>query len=63
MIKGGMQNADIGGKKDLLWEEYTEAFANGLDIVAYNYMESRSIIYRWKVCFRKHLIIVITIIV
>ena len=36
-----MQNADIGGKKDLLWEEYTEGFANGLDIVGYNYMENK----------------------
>lgn len=39
--EGGMQNADIGGKKDLLWEEYTEGFANGLDIVGYNYMENK----------------------
>ena len=38
---GGLQNADIGGKKDLLWEEYTEAFANGLDIVGYNYLEGK----------------------
>ena len=38
---GGMQNADISGKGDLLWEEYTEAFANGLDIVGYNYLESK----------------------
>ncbi len=35
------QNADIGGKNDLLWEEYTEAFANGLDVVGYNYMEGK----------------------
>ena len=32
-MTGGLQNADLGGKRDLLWEEYTEAFANGLDIV------------------------------
>ncbi|MBR1585992.1 MAG: DUF4982 domain-containing protein [Clostridia bacterium] len=38
---GGMQNVDISGKGDLLWEEYTEAFANGLDIVGYNYMEGK----------------------
>ena len=38
---GGMQNADISGKGDLLWEEYTEAFANGLDIVGYNYLEGK----------------------
>ena len=38
---GGLQNADIGGKKDLLWEQYTEAFANGLDVVGYNYMENK----------------------
>ncbi|MBR4459361.1 MAG: DUF4982 domain-containing protein [Clostridia bacterium] len=35
------QNADPGGAKDLLWERYTEAFANGLDVVGYNYMEPR----------------------
>ena len=40
-LAGNMQNADIGGKKDLLWEEYTEAFANGLDIVGYNYLEGK----------------------
>ena len=37
----GLQNADLGGQKDLLWEEYTEAFANGLDVVGYNYMEEK----------------------
>ena len=37
----GIQNADPGGKKDLLWEQYTEAFANGLDIVGYNYLEGK----------------------
>ncbi len=38
---GGLQNADLGGKKDLLWEQYTEAFVNGLDIVGYNYLEGK----------------------
>ena len=38
---GGLQNADLGGKKDLLWEEYTEAFANSLDVVGYNYLEGK----------------------
>ena len=38
---GGLQNADPGGKKNLLWEEYTEGFANGLDIVGYNYLEEK----------------------
>ncbi len=38
---GGLQNADVGGGKDLLWETYTEAFANGLDVVGYNYLEDR----------------------
>lgn len=36
-----VQNADAGGKENLLWEEYTEAFANGLDIAGYNYLEDR----------------------
>ena len=40
-LSGGLQNADIGGKKDLLWEQYTEGFANGLDIVGYNYLEGK----------------------
>ena len=39
--EGGLQNADIGGKKDLLWEEYTEGFTNGLDVVGYNYLENK----------------------
>ena len=39
--EGGLQNADIGGKKDLLWEQYTEGFANGLDVVGYNYLEGK----------------------
>ena len=38
---GGLQNADLGGKKDLLWEQYTEAFANGLHVVGYNYLEGK----------------------
>ena len=36
-----LQNADLGGKDDLLWEEYTEAFTNGLDVAGYNYMEGK----------------------
>ena len=40
-LSGGLQNADIGGKKDLLWEQYTEGFANGLDVVGYNYLEGK----------------------
>ena len=40
-MEAGLQNADIGGKRDLLWEEYTEAFSNGLDVVGYNYLESK----------------------
>ena len=40
-MTGGLQNADLGGKRDLLWEEYTEPFANGLDIVGYNYLETK----------------------
>ncbi len=35
-----LQNADTGAA-DLTWEEVTEAFANGLDIVGYNYMEDK----------------------
>ena len=35
-----LQNAD-GGKDDTSWEEYSEAFTNGLDIVGYNYMEDK----------------------
>ncbi len=38
---GGQQNAGMGGEKDLLWEEYTEGFNNGLDVSGYNYMESK----------------------
>lgn len=34
------QNAD-SGKNDTSWEEYSEAFTNGLDIVGYNYMEDK----------------------
>ena len=40
-MNGSLQNADIGGKKDLLWETYTEGFANGLDVVGYNYLEGK----------------------
>ena len=36
-----LQNADLGGRADMLWEEYTEAFANGLDVVGYNYLEDK----------------------
>ena len=39
-LSGTEQNADAG-EKDLLWEQYTEGFTNGLDIVGYNYMESK----------------------
>lgn len=35
-----LQNAD-GGKNDTIWEEYSEAFTNDLDIVGYNYMEDK----------------------
>ena len=35
-----IQNADTG-KNDTSWEEYSEAFTNGLDIVGYNYMEDK----------------------
>ena len=35
------QNANPGGPKDLLWEQYTEGFTNGLDIVGYNYLENQ----------------------
>ncbi len=34
------QNAD-GGREDTSWEEMSEAFVNGLDIVGYNYMEDK----------------------
>lgn len=40
-VSGSLQNADIGGKRDLLWEQYTEGFTNGLDVVGCNYMESK----------------------
>ena len=39
--EGNLQNADMGGAANLLWERYTEAFANGLDVVGYNYMEDK----------------------
>ena len=35
-----LQNADLSSG-DLLWEKYTEAFVNGLDVVGYNYMEDK----------------------
>lgn len=35
-----LQNANFG-ETDILWEEVTEAFTNGLDIVGYNYMEDK----------------------
>ncbi|MCM1025545.1 MAG: DUF4982 domain-containing protein [Roseburia sp.] len=35
-----LQNVD-GGKEDDSWEEMSEAFTNGLDIVGYNYMEDK----------------------
>ncbi len=38
---GNIQNVDYGGKHDLTWETYTEAFTNGLDIVGYNYLENK----------------------
>ena len=39
-LSGSLQNADAG-KNDTSWEEYSEAFTNGLDIVGYNYMEDK----------------------
>ena len=39
-MQGNMQNADVKGE-DLSWEEYSEAFTNGLDIVGYNYLWPR----------------------
>ncbi|MBR6322560.1 MAG: DUF4982 domain-containing protein, partial [Lachnospiraceae bacterium] len=38
---GCVQNADTKEKTDTTWEEYTEAFTNGLDIVGYNYLEHK----------------------
>ena len=38
---GNVQNADMAGRRDLTWEQYTEAFANGLDVVGYNYYEDK----------------------
>ncbi len=37
---GSVQNADYG-RNDTSWENYSEAFTNGLDIVGYNYMEDK----------------------
>ena len=39
--EGCLQNADMAGARDLRWERCTEAFANGLDVVGYNYMEDK----------------------
>ncbi len=36
----GIQNVDFGSE-DLSWENYSEGFTNGLDIVGYNYMEDK----------------------
>ncbi len=36
-----VQNMDADGREDRTWETYTEAFANGLDIVGYNYLEDK----------------------
>ncbi len=38
---GNIQNINYGGKNDTTWEDYTEAFTNGLDIVGYNYLENK----------------------
>jgi len=38
--EAGVQNVDMGAE-DLSWENYSEAFTNGLDIVGYNYMEDK----------------------
>lgn len=43
MINGGtnsIQNVDFGAA-DNSWEEISEAFTNGLDVVGYNYMEDK----------------------
>ena len=37
---GGIQNADLG-EAGMLWEDYTECFTNGLDLVGYNYLEDK----------------------
>ena len=38
---GGLQNADIQDEEDVSWQEITEPFVNGLDIVGYNYLENK----------------------
>ncbi|MGI6107494.1 MAG: sugar-binding domain-containing protein [Lachnospiraceae bacterium] len=38
-MKNGLQNFDLNN--DSSWEDYSESFTNGLDIVGYNYMEAR----------------------
>lgn len=37
---GSIQNADAS-QDDISWENYSEPFTNGLDIVGYNYMEDK----------------------
>lgn len=37
----GLQNANLSGDEDVAWEEMSQPFANGLDIVGYNYMEDK----------------------
>ncbi len=39
--EGSLQNADMAGAADLRWERFTEAYANGLDVVGYNYLEDK----------------------
>ena len=39
--EGELQNADLGGAQDMLWEDYTEAYASPLDVVGYNYLEDK----------------------
>lgn len=36
-----VQNMDVYGREDRSWENWTEAFVNGLDIVGYNYLEDK----------------------
>ena len=35
----GLQNADVSQEGDTFWEEMTEPYTNGMDIVGYNYLE------------------------
>ena len=39
--EGMGQNADVLGERSLLWEEVTEPFTSGLDIIGYNYLEGK----------------------